>query len=94
MWSINWKIVLLLSIVIPICLVTSFKLSGILHEPMAIAETAVLDVTKGEFERPYGSTLMNETMRVLALKNKFQQTSQSFLPILRMQHHLMVVQIS
>jgi hypothetical protein len=63
MWDFkNWKTALLLSVIIPISLLTSFKLSGILREPLAITETNVLSAEKADFERPYGSALMNETL--------------------------------
>lgn len=59
----NWKTALLLSVILPISLLTSFKLSGILHEPLTIAETTVLDAANGDFERPYGTAIMNETVK-------------------------------
>ena len=50
----SWKVLTLLSIVVPVGLLASFRLTGILpspEEPIIIAETTTLDVTRWEFER-------------------------------------------
>jgi len=50
----SWKVLMLLSIVVPVGLLASFRLTGILpspEEPIVITETTTLNATKWEFER-------------------------------------------
>jgi hypothetical protein len=44
--------VLILSLVIPISLIVSFRAANVTHEPLAIAETLTLGTVSREFERP------------------------------------------
>jgi hypothetical protein len=39
----NWKTVFLLSIIVPVSLLATFKITGIIKEPMAITETVTLE---------------------------------------------------
>jgi len=48
----SWKAVFLLSFIVPISLLVTFRLTGLLHGPVAIAENTVLDVIMWEAERP------------------------------------------
>lgn len=50
-WYKNWKLVLLLSIIVPVGLLTSFILAGIIREPPKL-ENVTLDVAAWEFRRP------------------------------------------
>lgn len=47
----HWKAVLLLSIVVPVSLLATFKLTGLLGEPAAITETKTLEPVTWEFEK-------------------------------------------
>ncbi len=60
----NWKAVLLLSIVIPISLLATFKLTGFLQNPATIAEIITLESVEWEFERPYEYTVFDKILRV------------------------------
>lgn len=46
------KALFILSIVVPISLLTTLRLTGILKEPITISETTTLEAVKWEFERP------------------------------------------
>jgi len=48
----SWKVALLLSIVLPMGLLTTFRLSGILKEPLTISENKTLDAVSLSMERP------------------------------------------
>ena len=48
----NWKTALLLSIVVPVSLLATFRLTGIIKEPLTIAKTINLLSKKWEFQRP------------------------------------------
>lgn len=55
MWKLNgreWKALLILSVVVPVGLLATFKLSGIFEGPATVADTITLDEAKWEFERP------------------------------------------
>lgn len=60
----TWKVALLLCIIIPVSLLTAFKLTGIIggpaSEPIEIAETKTLEPAKWELERPNYSTAVTE----------------------------------
>ncbi len=58
----NLKAVALLSIVIPISLLISFRLTGILQGSTKISETITLETIKWEFERPNQTVTLNETL--------------------------------
>jgi len=60
----NWKAVLLLSIVVPVGLLATFKLTGLLGEPATIAETITLEPVEWEFERPYSYVVFDKLLRV------------------------------
>jgi len=51
----SWKVALLLSIVLPMGLLTTFRLSGILREPLTITENKTLDAVSWSMERPIAS---------------------------------------
>jgi hypothetical protein len=57
----TWKAVLLLSVVVPMSLIVSFKLSGFAGKSLAIAETVTLEPAQWEFERPRLSIDFNDT---------------------------------
>jgi len=48
----GWKTALLLSIFVPISLLATFRLTGIIKEPTMISKTITLDVVEWEFTRP------------------------------------------
>jgi hypothetical protein len=48
----SWKAVFILSFIVPVSLLVTFRLTGVLHGPVAIAESTVLDVIMWEAERP------------------------------------------
>jgi len=48
----TWKTALLLSIIVPVSLLTSFKLTGLIAEPQTIAETTTLEPIEWSFARP------------------------------------------
>jgi hypothetical protein len=48
----NWKTIFLLSIVVPVSFLTTFKLTGIFREPLVIAETINLTPKYWTFQRP------------------------------------------
>jgi hypothetical protein len=50
--SREWKVLLIMSMVVPVGLLTTFRLTGILEEPATIAETITLEAVQWEFERP------------------------------------------
>lgn len=49
----SWKTALLLSVMVPMTLVATFRLTGILQEPLAVSETVTLDAVRWNMERPY-----------------------------------------
>lgn len=49
----NWKAFLLISIIVPVGLLVTFRLTGILEEPSTIAETINLPSNDWMFQRPY-----------------------------------------
>lgn len=48
----KWISLTLLSIVVPVTLLATFRLTGILQGPLKISETEILEPVKWEFERP------------------------------------------
>lgn len=52
----SWKALLLLSIIVPVSLLTTFKLTGLLGEPATIAETITREPVTWEFEKCFRST--------------------------------------
>lgn len=60
--SRNLKALTLLSVVLPISLLVSFRLTGILQEPITISETITLETIKWEFERLNQTVTLNETL--------------------------------
>lgn len=59
----RWKPLTLLSIIVPVSLLVSFRLTGILSGPegsVTIAETMTLETVKWESERPYGMIGIND----------------------------------
>ncbi|MEM3697933.1 MAG: hypothetical protein QXQ94_10660 [Candidatus Bathyarchaeia archaeon] len=51
----SWKTAFLLSIIVPLSLLTTFKLTGIIKEPITIAETKELPIKEWSFPRPTSS---------------------------------------
>jgi hypothetical protein len=49
------SVVVLLSIMVPLSLFVSFRLTGVLHGPVAITETVTLNPAKWQIERPDGT---------------------------------------
>jgi hypothetical protein len=49
----TWRTIFLLSIIVPVGLLTTFKLAGIFEEPSTIAETITLPAKNWVFQRPY-----------------------------------------
>jgi len=50
------KVLFILSIIIPVGLLTSFRLTGILEGPITISETITLETIRWEFQRPDNAT--------------------------------------
>jgi len=48
----NWKVALLLSIIVPTSLLVTFRLTGLLHGALTISETKMLESVKLDIERP------------------------------------------
>jgi len=48
----NWKALTLLSIVVPISLLATFKLTGIIQEPLTISQTITADTVTWNMSRP------------------------------------------
>lgn len=64
----NWKAALLLSIVVPVGLLTAFKVTGVLREPttpITVSETITLETVKRELERPSSTISTEERIRSL-----------------------------
>lgn len=59
----NWKALLLLSIVVPVSLLASFKLTGLLGEPATITETITLQPVTWMFGRPYNYTVFDNNLQ-------------------------------
>lgn len=62
----RWKPLTLLSIIVPVSLLVSFRLTGILsgpEGPVTIAETITLETVKWELERPYSHIHIRESVR-------------------------------
>jgi hypothetical protein len=49
----NWKTAFLLSMIVPVSLLVTFKLTGIIKDSASIAETTVLPSKGWSFQRPY-----------------------------------------
>lgn len=54
------KVLTLLSIVVPVGLLTTLRLTGILQGPITISETITLEAVKREIERPYATIDIEE----------------------------------
>jgi hypothetical protein len=52
----NLKALTLLAVVLPVSLLVSFRLTGILQEPKTISETITLETVRWEFQRPDNAT--------------------------------------
>jgi hypothetical protein len=52
----NWKTLFLLSIILPVGLLTTLKITGIIKEPLIIAQTTTLPLKERSFQRPYPET--------------------------------------
>lgn len=64
----RWKPLTLLSIIVPVSLLVSLRLTGILsgpEQPITIAETITLETVKWESERSYGHIDIRENVRGL-----------------------------
>jgi hypothetical protein len=61
MWRMSWKAAVLLSIVIPICLLTTFRLTGILPEPQT-PETTTIGTVSWNISRPNDSLIIEESV--------------------------------
>ncbi len=59
----NWKVALLLSLIIPIGLLTTFKITGIVREPATVSETMTLEPVKWELERPDNIIAIEDTVK-------------------------------
>ena len=58
----NWKTALLLSLIIPIGLLATFKITGVVREPATVSETITLEPVKWELERPGGMITIKDTV--------------------------------
>ncbi len=58
----SWKTAFLLSIIVPVSLLATFKLTGIIKEPLA-PETIQLSPVRWEFPRPDGDVRINHTLK-------------------------------
>lgn len=70
----NWKALLLLSIVVPVSLLTSFKLTGFLGEPATIKETITLEPVTWEYERPNQTVHLDNLLESSYSNNKILAT--------------------
>jgi hypothetical protein len=70
----NWKALLLLSIIVPVSLLTSFKLTGFLGEPATIKETITLEPVTWEYERPNQTVHLDNLLESSYSNNKILAT--------------------
>lgn len=65
MWSFrNWKTALILSIIIPTSIFTTFRLTGTLHGPATIAETITAETVQWNMSRPLSNyELINQSVK-------------------------------
>jgi len=61
----KWISLTLLSIVVPVALLTTFKITGVLREPATIAETKTLEPVEWEIERPSSTIDIDDTVKNL-----------------------------
>jgi hypothetical protein len=59
----NWKAALLLSLIVPIGLLTTFKITGMVREPATVSETMTLEPVKWELERPDNIIAIEDTVK-------------------------------
>jgi hypothetical protein len=59
---INWKAVFVLSIILPVGLITTFRLTSLLREPL-VAETFTLESVNWEFQRPSSDVGMVDDLK-------------------------------
>ncbi|MCL6578360.1 MAG: hypothetical protein K6T73_03125 [Candidatus Bathyarchaeota archaeon] len=59
----TWKTALLLSIIVPVSLLTSFKLTGLIAEPQTIAETTTLEPIEWSFARPSAYSVFDKFLQ-------------------------------
>lgn len=59
----SWKVVLLLSVIAPMGLLATFRLAGILKEPLTISENKTLDAVSWSVERPAASIHIGDLLR-------------------------------
>jgi hypothetical protein len=58
----SWKVVLLLSVIAPMGLLATFRLGGILREPLTISENKTLDAVSMSMERPAGNIDIKDSL--------------------------------
>lgn len=70
----KWVSLTLLSIVVPMSLLATFRLTGILQEPMTISETIMLDAVQWEFERPDHYVYLDDKLEALYINDELSAT--------------------
>lgn len=72
----TWKTALLLSIMVPVSLLTSFKLTGLIAEPQTIAETTTLPPVYWEFPRINGTigVYINDVLQATHVDDELSAT--------------------
>jgi len=68
------KAFLILSIVVPVGLLTTLRLTGVLKESLIIAETKTLETVEWEFQRPDNYLAILKTLRVPFVQNGLSAT--------------------
>jgi len=74
----NWKAVLLMSIILPVGLLATFKLTGIFREPLTIAETTTLKTIRWTFARPTQFFAINESLNSIYNNNDIEVNQKVF----------------
>lgn len=58
----KWMSLTLLSIIVPMSLLATFRLTGILQGPVTISKTTTLETVKWEFQRPSQTVTLGDTL--------------------------------
>lgn len=75
----NWKVAFLISIIIPVGLLVTFKLTGILQGPITISETKTLQPVKWKFDRLGVSCKMKDEVNASHLEHDFSMNQSVFI---------------
>jgi len=63
------KALFVLSIVAPVSILASLRLTGILQEPITISETTTIDAIEWAFERPYHDVCINDRVEAAYVRD-------------------------